>query len=278
MFHHRVSKPQNLAHVAHFLGELRAQSGVGFAPNVDRVLDAFGTVRRECHVEAGPWTLISPRYDYARYQTPDADPQHLYHNVLVSLDSQKSINIGEPAFWLRTLLMANIISGYCVMQVGAGTGYYTAILSRLVGDSGSVIAYEIEPKLAALAIRALSDVSNINLRTANALEEPQDVDPKIDLIISFAGINLVPNTWTNRLSSEGRIIAPVTGRRGWGVLVEFKRTPNGFEGTTVGACGFVHCVGARSEATEALVDTALNDRSRLNGWRFKLDSAGRPCI
>jgi protein-L-isoaspartate(D-aspartate) O-methyltransferase len=278
MVYPRVSKTQTLGHVTHFLEELRAQSGVGFTANVDRVLDAFGAVRRECHVEAGPWTLISPRYDQARYQTPDADLKHLYHNVLISLDSQKGINVGEPAFWLRTLLVANIVSGYRVMQVGAGTGYYTAILSRLVGASGSVIAYEIEPKLAALAIRALSDVSNINLRTANALEEPQDIDPKIDLIISFAGINLVPDTWTNRLSSEGRIIAPVTGRRGWGVLVEFKKTHDGFEGATLGACGFVHCVGARSEAAEALVDAALSDRSRLNGWRFKLDSAGRPYI
>ena len=66
-------------------------------------------------------------------QTPDDDPAFLYQNLLVALDRERGINIGEPsahAFWLGA---CNIKSAEKVVQVGVGSGYYAAILAHLVG-------------------------------------------------------------------------------------------------------------------------------------------------
>ena len=42
----------------------------------------------------------------------------------------------------------NIKQGERVLQVGAGTGYYTAILAELVGARGRIHAVEFEKQLA----------------------------------------------------------------------------------------------------------------------------------
>jgi protein-L-isoaspartate(D-aspartate) O-methyltransferase len=54
---------------------------------------AFASVPREAFVGPGPW-LIS---DGEGYQlTPDADPRHLYADVLVALDRERELNNGKP--------------------------------------------------------------------------------------------------------------------------------------------------------------------------------------
>lgn len=84
-------------------------------------------------------------------QTPDDDPAFLYQNVLVALDREREINIGMPsahAYWLGA---CNIREAETVVQIGVGSGYYTAILANLVGAGDRVYGYEIHE---ALAVRA----------------------------------------------------------------------------------------------------------------------------
>ena len=54
------------------------------------------------------------------------------------------------AYWLGA---SNIKEAETVVQVGAGSGYYTAILAHLVGVGGRVYAYEIEERLARVLAR-----------------------------------------------------------------------------------------------------------------------------
>jgi protein-L-isoaspartate(D-aspartate) O-methyltransferase len=84
-------------------------------------------------------------------RTPDDDPAFIYQNALVALESQRGISIGQPgahALWLDALALKE---GETVLQVGTGTGYYTAIIAHLVGIDGLVHAYEIDAGLAARA-------------------------------------------------------------------------------------------------------------------------------
>ena len=41
--------------------------------------------------------------------------------------------------------------------MGAGTGYYTTLLAKLVGETGTVDAYEIEPEFARRAANNLAE-------------------------------------------------------------------------------------------------------------------------
>jgi protein-L-isoaspartate(D-aspartate) O-methyltransferase len=263
------------ARVTHFLEEIRIQAGVGYGAEVERVLAAFGAVPREAHAGPGPWTLRSPRYGQASTETPDADVSRLYHNALVSLDRDRNINIGEPAFWLRTLLKAQVQAGERVLQAGAGSGYYTAILSRLVGEAGFVLAFEIDERLSVIATSALAGVPNVTIRGRSALQEPLAADAPVSLILAFAGVSILPMAWIARLTTDGRIFVPMTGSRGWGAMVEIRRNTRGFSATTRGACGFIPCLGARDPVAETMIDQALQDSTRLDGWTFELTQDGK---
>ena len=57
--------------------------------------------------------------------------------------------IGEPSSHVRWLDALELGEGESALQVGAGAGYYTAILGHLVGANGKVYAYEIDQNLGA---------------------------------------------------------------------------------------------------------------------------------
>ena len=87
-----------------------------------------------------------------------SNPADLYEDVLVVIDRLRGINNGEPALHAAWLAAIDPQPGETVIHVGAGTGYYTAMLSRLVGPGGQVEAYEYEADLAAIAATNLATV------------------------------------------------------------------------------------------------------------------------
>ncbi len=111
-----------------------------------RLEDAFADIRREDFLGPGPWLAVSWRDDYVR--TPSADPVYLYTDNVFGLIPAGHINNGQPSGHARWIAAASITEGDDVVHVGAGTGYYTAILAQLAGASGTVRAVEIGPELA----------------------------------------------------------------------------------------------------------------------------------
>ncbi|WP_247532329.1 hypothetical protein [Bradyrhizobium sp. 162] len=83
-----------------------------------------------------------------RISGPDNDPRWLYHDVLVAIDASRNLNNGMPSFWARNFEHLNIARGERVLQFGAGTGYYSAVLGEIVGSTGRVTAVETDPELA----------------------------------------------------------------------------------------------------------------------------------
>jgi protein-L-isoaspartate(D-aspartate) O-methyltransferase len=115
------------------------------------VIDAFATVPRECFVGPGPWRILSPMRMGGYWTTADADPRHVYHDVLIALDEARGINNGQPSLWAKLYDQLNLSAGAHVVHVGAGAGYYSAVLAEIVGRSGHVTAIEIDPDLAGRA-------------------------------------------------------------------------------------------------------------------------------
>jgi 16S rRNA A1518/A1519 N6-dimethyltransferase RsmA/KsgA/DIM1 with predicted DNA glycosylase/AP lyase activity len=54
--------------------------------------------------------------------------------------------------------------------IGAGSGYYTAILAQLAGLGGQVSAYEIQPGLAERAARCVADLPNVTVYQRSGAE------------------------------------------------------------------------------------------------------------
>jgi protein-L-isoaspartate(D-aspartate) O-methyltransferase len=127
----------------------------------DALEDAFARVHREDYLPAGPWRILCPSGGYR--DTPSADPIHLYTDDLVAISSERNINNGQPALHAELLSRAAIRAGEHVVHVGAGAGYYSAIMSELVGNAGRVTAIEFASDLSQIAKRNLAGRANVRV-------------------------------------------------------------------------------------------------------------------
>src|SRR5271170_991959 len=118
-----------------------------------RIEAAFAAVRREDFAGPPPWRIGSGGLFGL---TSSDDPARLYEDVLVAIDAERGINNGQPSLHAQSIDALGLKEGETVLQIGAGAGYYTAILAELAGPTGRVIAYEIAPDIAARAAANLA--------------------------------------------------------------------------------------------------------------------------
>ncbi len=166
--------------------------------------DAFAATPRERFVGPGPWKLFAGG---KFLETPSDDPAFLYQDVVVALAPERGINNGQPVLHAINLAALDVKRGETVLHVGAGTGYYTAVLARLTGETGAVLAYEIEHDLATRAIQNLSDLSNVTVEERSASEAPL---PVCDAIYVNAGATAPLKVWLDALRVNGRLLFPLT--------------------------------------------------------------------
>lgn len=170
---------------------------------------ALATVPRERFLGDGPWKIYAIESGPGRggyYETPDADPRRVYHNVPIALDAARLLNNGQPstvASWIDAL---DIAAGQRVVHIGCGTGYFTAVLAEMVGASGSVFATEADPTLAAAAVRNLQPWQKVTVAHTDALEILRDAD----VILVNAGVTNPDPTWLDHLREGGRLLFPLT--------------------------------------------------------------------
>lgn len=166
---------------------------------------AFSVVPRERFVGPGPWRIIGPTLQGET--TPDADPRHLYRNVLIALDEAKGLYNGQPQFWATLFARLQPRPGERAIHVGAGGGYYTAILAELVAWNGWVTGIEYEPELAAAAARNLADRPNVEVLAGDAQAL---VEGPADIVVASCGFDAVPVAWVRLLRDGGRLMIPLT--------------------------------------------------------------------
>jgi hypothetical protein len=103
-----------------------------------KVVAAFAKVPREHFVGSGPWRVLSPMSLAEYWTTEDARPHHLYYDILIAIDPIRRLNNGQPSLWAHLYDQLDLQSGAHVVHVGAGTGYYSAILAEIsVAPEGS---------------------------------------------------------------------------------------------------------------------------------------------
>src|SRR5215813_4892478 len=174
--------------------ELRFTAKVGSRA----VIDAFATVPRELFFGPGPWRILSPMAASDYWTTEDANPRHLYHDVLIAIDEERRLNNGQPSLWARMYDQLQLREGAHVVHIGAGTGYYSAILAEIVGRAGQVTAIEIDP---ALAARASDNLAAWPQATAVAADGFTYLpDGPSDAIVVNAGVTHFSSVWLDSLA------------------------------------------------------------------------------
>jgi protein-L-isoaspartate(D-aspartate) O-methyltransferase len=226
----------------------------------ERLEQAFRLVRREAFMGPGPWQIGAG----ARYlETPNADPAFLYQNVLVALDKSKGINNGEP--FLHAAFMGAVAPqpGETVIHIGAGTGYYTAILSMLVEPGGEVHAIEIDEALASRTRDNLAPFENVSIICADATELEL---PEADLIYVSAGVVAPPISWLQALRPGGRIIVPWQANEKVGLAVLITRAEQGFSARALMPAYFIPCIGASDPTQSMKIPDGGEARSIQSVW------------
>ncbi len=242
-------KTDRLAACRQFYARMAAAGGGQLREDLER---AFELVPREYFLGAGPWLATS--MSGIPVATPTDDPIHVYQNVLFALDLQKRINNGEP--FLHGLLLGALspARGNVAIHVGCGTGYYTAILGHLVGPSGKVIAYEIEPELGHRAVENLKPWDNVEVRIASGVD---DELPRCDAIYVNAGATRPVGGWLDALNEGGKLLFPLVGLEGGGVTLLVTSFQGSIDAKVIGRCGFVPCRNAYDLDEAANVTAAL---------------------
>jgi protein-L-isoaspartate(D-aspartate) O-methyltransferase len=242
-------RTNRLAACRQFYAKMVAAGGGQLREDLER---AFEIVPREYFLGAGPWLAASVSGTFV--VTPTDDPIHVYQNVLFALDWQKRINNGEPFLHGHLLGALSPARGNVALHIGCGTGYYTAILAHLVGPSGKVIAYEIEPELGRRAVENLKPWDNVEVRVSSGVGHDL---PRCDAIYVSAGATRPIAHWLDALNEDGKLLFPLIGLEGAGVPLLVARLPDALAAKVIGYCSFVPCQGAFEPDEAAHVTAAF---------------------
>ncbi|SMH49089.1 protein-L-isoaspartate O-methyltransferase family protein [Mesorhizobium australicum] len=111
----------------------------------------------------------------------------------------------EPSPFARIAQLAEIQPGDFVLDVGAGTGYSSAVLSKI---AGSVVALEQDP---ALAEKAQSVLSALGYDTVAVVEGPltagYPAQAPYDVIVIEGAVEQIPQALFDQLKDGGRLVA-----------------------------------------------------------------------
>lgn len=124
-----------------------------------------------------------------------------------------------------------------VLEIGTGSGYQAAILSRLAAD---VVTLERFRFLAERATQRLGELGygNVEVLVGDGFQVP-DSAGQFDRIIVTAAMEEIPEALVARLEPEGILIAPVGPQAGEQVLVKLRKTAQGVERTNLIGVRFV---------------------------------------
>ena len=185
------------------------------------ILDAFRAVPREA--------FVSP--DYAR----DAYDDH-------PLPIEAGQTISQPYIVALMIAAAGIGRGDKVLEVGSGSGYAAAVMSRIAGE---VVGIERQRDLVEVARERLQRFGYHNVRivegdgTRGCPEEAP-----FEAILAAASGSHVPQPLLDQLAPGGRLVMPVGGAHDVQNLVKVtKRADGRLQQSDLGAVRFVPLIG-----------------------------------
>jgi protein-L-isoaspartate(D-aspartate) O-methyltransferase len=108
-----------------------------------------------------------------------------------------------PSPFAKLVQLAEIAPGDRILDVGAATGYSTAVLAALGSE---VLGIEREAKLVELAA---ANLSSLGIANAKVIEGSHDRAPKghFDVIVLEGAVTGVPEAFFASLAEDGRLVA-----------------------------------------------------------------------
>ena len=149
--------------------------------------------------------------------------------------------ISQPFIVARMTEVLELTPQSRILEIGAGSGYQTAILAKL---ARTVYAIERVASLAAEAEERLRklNINNVTLRCADGTLGWEVYAP-FDGILVAAGSPNIPKPLLNQLKIGGKLVIPIGEDQKTQRLIRVMRQEGNFKTDDFGACAFVPLIG-----------------------------------
>ena len=150
--------------------------------------------------------------------------------------------ISQPYIVGLMIAAAKVRPGDNVLEIGAGSGYAAAVISRIAGRVHAIERHGMLSKLAAERLKRLG-YDNVAIHTGDGTKGWPEAAP-FDAILVAAGGPVIPQALKQQLGIGGQLVIPVGDLQGEQRLVKVTRTSaSSFEEEDLGEVRFVPLIG-----------------------------------
>ncbi|MHC4270204.1 MAG: protein-L-isoaspartate(D-aspartate) O-methyltransferase [Planctomycetota bacterium] len=145
-----------------------------------------------------------PRHEFLPVELWD----RAYEDAPLPIDENQTIS--QPYIVAYMIQALSIKKGDRILEVGAGSGYQTALLAEIYER---VYTVEIRPQLAQKALSKLNELGygdRVKIHIANGSLGYEEEAPFDDIIVAAATFD-IPRPLIEQLSEKGKIIIPIGG-------------------------------------------------------------------
>lgn len=144
---------------------------------------------------------------------PDIPLEKAYSDqaiVTQSIDGVPTSSSSCPSLMAHMLEQLRLEPGHRVLEIGTGTGYNAALISRLVGEAGRVTTIEVDAGIAEQAGTRQREAgsNNVNVVTGNGMNGYAP-DAPYDRIILTAASPTIFAGWWDQFAPDGRFVGPL---------------------------------------------------------------------
>jgi len=192
------------------------------------VLEAMRTVPREVFVDPG-----MEEFAYEDGALPIGDGQ----------------TISQPYIVALMIEAAEVRPGHRVLEIGAGSGYAAAVLSRIAESVHAIERHDGLTKKARARLDRLG-YDNVTLRTGDGTRGWAEAAP-FDAILVAAGAPSAPESLKRQLRVGGTLVIPLEHDERYQTLTRIRRTAeDAWDEEELGAVRFVPLIGAEGWAED----------------------------
>jgi protein-L-isoaspartate(D-aspartate) O-methyltransferase len=180
---------------------------------------------------------------------------------VIGILPERNLPNGQPSLHAALVAAAAPQPGENVVHVGAGVGYYTAILGELVGVTGRVTAIEFDGELTTRAMANLAQTPHVRAVHGDGTRRMLEA---ADVIYVNAGATRPADAWLDRLKEAGRLILPLTAD-GFpnrdvrhGAVFRIERRGSEFFARRISGIAIFPCEGGRDEASGQALAAAFD--------------------